>query len=501
MAHSLVRTLSAFLPATALFVGTGPAPGPAQAAAQVIQVKTVPVASGDQHLVLPSVALGMGGVRLAVDDSLSDPWSNPAKGVFIAEPALLSSPTFYAISEDGGAGRTFPVAVHFRGGRWFGGAAVALQQIHNSSMRSDWVWIAAFPWPSGGAQRLSDASNRNLYAQAMVGARLGDGPWSLGIGLSGATLRAVDGVDLLYANAVDIRQSGTVGDVRLGAYREGGRDRLGLVLVHDRVSMTHDVEYLDVSWDVARMVPEVRRRVEVNQDHTRTWGVEASWDRELAAPGWRLGTLAAVNRKSHPKIPNYEIQNIPRDPGTTWAWEAGLGVSRRREATTFALDAVFQPIWSETWQEAEEPTSTAGGGLIPAGGRTIDNDFFFTNVFLRAGLAHDVGRATLQAGVELRSYEYALEQRDNVAVTFREQDESWMEWTPALGAALRLADVELRYAGRLTTGTGRPGVALTAVAEAARLAMSDFILAPSGPLTLQDARVVTHQLSVRVPIR
>ncbi|NJD18765.1 MAG: hypothetical protein FIA95_05715, partial [Gemmatimonadetes bacterium] len=52
------------------------------ATSQVIPVKTVPVASGDQFLVLPSATLGMGGVALAVDDSLADPWTNPAQGVF-----------------------------------------------------------------------------------------------------------------------------------------------------------------------------------------------------------------------------------------------------------------------------------------------------------------------------------------------------------------------------------------------------------------------------------
>jgi hypothetical protein len=44
-------------------------------------------------------------------------------------------------------------------------------------------------------------------------------------------------------------------------------------------------------------------------------------------------------------------------------------------------------------------------------------------------------------------------------------------------------------------------VAPTAQAEAARLAMADFIVAPRGALTLQEARVTTHQISVRVPIR
>jgi hypothetical protein len=30
---------------------------------------------------------------------------------------------------------------------------------------------------------------------------------------------------------------------------------------------------------------------------------------------------------------------------------------------------------------------------------------------------------------------------------------------------------------------------------------ADFIIAPEAPLTLQDARVMTHQFSVRIPIR
>ena len=473
----------------------------APAASQVIEVKSVPVASGDQFLVLPSATLGMGSVALAMDDSLADPWTNPAQGVFIAAPALLGAPTFYGISDDGGNGRTLPVAGFFRGGRWFGGAAIAFQQIDNTADRNDWIWIRPVAWWGGGQPRLSDASNRNLYAQGFVGARLGDGPWSLGLGFSGASLDAVDGVDLLYANAEDIRQSGTTGDVRVGLYRQGARDRLGILLVHNRVSMTHDVTYVDIVWDSVSRMPKARERVEVNEDRSRTWGAQATWDRDLNAPGWRLGTLATVNRKSHPKIPNYEIQNIPRDPGTTWAWEGGIGLSRRRGPTQFGLDVVLQPIWSDTWQEADEDVKTTHGETIRAGERTIENKFFFTNVILRTGFAYDVGPATVQAGVEVRSYDYSLEQRDHVQATFREQDETWTEWSPTLGAVFRLSDVELRYAGRLTTGTGQPSVVATPQATAAREALTDFIIAPEAPLTLQDATVMTHQLSVRIPIR
>jgi hypothetical protein len=234
---------------------------------------------------------------------------------------------------------------------------------------------------------------------------------------------------------------------------------------------------------------------------TRTMGGQISYDRDLTAPGWRFGTSVTVNRKSHPKIPNYEIQNIPRDPGTTWAYDLGVGLSRVRGPVAFALDVEFQPIWSDTWQEADEDVKTAGGGLIKAGGRTIENGFFFTDVVLRTGVAYDVGAATVQAGVEVRSYDYQMEQRDHVAVTFRDQDESWMEWSPSVGAVFRVGDVELRYAGRLTTGTGQPGVLATPEALMAREAASDFILAPQAPLTLQDATVMTHQLSARIPIR
>ncbi|MEC9016045.1 MAG: hypothetical protein VYD37_06140, partial [Gemmatimonadota bacterium] len=77
--------------------------------AQLIPIRTVPVASGDQFLTVPSETLGMGGVMIALDDSLADGWVNPAKGVFIGESSFLGAPTFYGISDHGGGGKTFPM--------------------------------------------------------------------------------------------------------------------------------------------------------------------------------------------------------------------------------------------------------------------------------------------------------------------------------------------------------------------------------------------------------
>ena len=475
--------------------------------AQSIPIRTVPVASGDQFLMLPSSSMPMGGVRLAVDDTLYDPWVNPAKGVMIEGASFVTAPTFYSISQNGGGGRTLPVGGVLTSGAWFGGGALALQQIDNDES-GDGIFFAepailddlslfpcCVPTPT-----FEELPARNLYVSGFAGRRLGE-RWAVGVGGSAARLHAMDGVDLLYAGADRIDQSGTVSDIRLGLYRTGARDRLALMLLHDRVSMEHDVEYAEFVLDTVDMVPVLQRRVEANEDRTRTWGAHLEWDRDLLAPGWRVGASATVNRKSHPKIPNYEIQNIPRDPGTTWAYEAAFGLARTTAATTFGLELALQPIWSDTWQEADAAAAEASGGRFAVGDRTIENEFFFTNVELRTGVSHDVERAGLQLGLEVRSYAYTLDQTDHVESTSRELDESWMEWTPTFGLSYSFTGLDLRYAGRVTTGTGRPGLARSFGGELASPDGADFIVAPRGALTLQDVSVYTHQISIAVPVR
>ena len=60
-----------------------------------------------------------------------------------------------------------------------------------------------------------------------------------------------------------------------------------------------------------------------------------------------------MNRKDHPKIPNYELQNIPRDPGETWGFELGTGLSKDSGQIEVGLDVVLEPIWSRTWSELD----------------------------------------------------------------------------------------------------------------------------------------------------
>jgi hypothetical protein len=476
--------------------------------AQAIPLRTVPVASGDQFLLLPSSTTSMGGVHVAVDDSLGDAWSNPAKGALLSGSAFLGSPTFYSISEQGGGGRSFPVAGVASGSGWFGGMALAIQEIENLETRSPWANVAwdVCCWGCCGGQEptLGDRYGRNVYAQAFTGRRLGGG-WSLGVGGSIARLGAMDGVDLLYAGSERIDESGRVSDVRVGAFHGEGRDRLSLVAFHSRLAMKHEVTWNEWVWDPSMTIGSFQQRVEVNEDQTRTWGGRLEWDRALSAPGWRVGASGTLNYKDHPKIPNYRIQNIPRDPGTTWAYEGAFGAAHTDGPTSYAVEVALQPIWSETWQEADAVDAAASGGRLGVGDRSIENDFFFTNAILRTGFSHDLGSLGLQAGVEVRAYAYQLEQVDHVRSTYREETEEWTEWTPTFGAVVPLEALELRYALRVTTGTGRPGTAWTGPAleslSAGGLPQADFLIAAEGPLTLQDVRVTTHQLSVRIPIR
>ena len=480
-------------------VGTTLAGTAQRSVAQVIPLKTIPVATGDQFLLLPSERLGMGGVSIALDDELLDPFINPAKGVLVDESVFLGTPTFYGISNENGAGRSLPVTALFRSDRGFGGISFALQQLE-SGQRQDFIFFGNDVIWGGQERRLSESSATNLYVNGTVGTRLGESGFSVGAGASWAGLDALDGVEHLYALSNGIEQSGRQEDYRAGLFWEREERHFEALLVHNRFNMKHDVSYIDWFWDEPNQRTIVTERVETNRDRTRTSGVQLGYSRPITESGWRAGGTWTMNRKTHPKIPNYEIMNIPRDPGISWAYDFGVGIAKTSGPATFGIDVVFEPIWSNTWAEAAGDTINVNDEVIRKGERTVENDFFFTNVSMRMGLAYELGLASFQGGVEVRSYAYTLDQRDRIQDTKRDQEESWVEWSPTLGANLHFSEFEIGYTGRMTTGSGRPGVQWTGGRAEAALA-ADFIVAPSGPLTLQDALVITHRITVSVPIR
>jgi hypothetical protein len=492
MTEIVCRRLLAAAVFAAVLVPTG-------APAQIISPKTIPVAEGDQFLLYPAKRVGMAEVSIALADTLGDPFVNPAKGAALLDGVVFAAPTHYNETEGDGDGITLPVGGLWTGERWFGALSVALQQIGGSDRRPGWRCVNCFsvlPPPS----RLSEESNNNLYSHLSLGRRLAGGRTAVAASASLIALEVVDGVDLLYASSERIEQEGDISDFRLGlTHHLDGGGFMEILALHNRFHMEHDVTYVDFVWDTTTSQPHWIRREERNEDRTNTWGLHLGYDRPVGDAGWRVGGILTGNYKTHPKIPNYQIMNIPRDPGDTWAYNFGAGIARETGAATVGLDIVYEPIWSSTWSDAASDT-TANGRTIPAGGKLIENEFRFRNLLLRAGIGREGERYGVQMGIRGRSISYRLEQRDNLADSERRQRESWMEWTPSWGGAIRFPEFEIRYAGRLTTGTGRPGVQNLTFGVADALA-STFLPAPSGPLTLQETDVITHRLMVTMPIR
>ncbi len=483
------------------------------ATAQIITIRTVPISQTHQFDLLPSLRAGMGGVSIAVDDSLDDPFSNPAKGVRLHQGRFFASPGLYSVSNQAGAGRNLPLGGLLRSGPWFGGVALALQQLDlNRSFGGPGPINRCETCLTSETDRITATPNSvgNTYLHAVFGRVLERG-FSIGGSVSWAGLHGVDGVDLLYAGSAGVQQSGHALDLRVGALKEwAGNRSVSALLLNNRFATTHDVAYLDPFWDPANQQFGQRVRTEQNLDHTDTWGLHLEYRQPLPAPGWRLGWLATTNLMSHPKLPNYQIQQVqglPRDPGNSEAFNLGVGVSKTADGSTFGLDLIYEPIWSHTWAEAAEATTTTSGLTIPAGGKTIENRFRFSNAILRIGVAQDLlldrsdKIAGFQLGLAVHRINYTLGQRDHVQVRSRSLDQDWIEWTPTWGLSLRFSGWEVRYRGSATHGTGRPGVLSDVVLPQADSPTTTTLVAPNSPISIGNVRVMTHQVSISFPFR
>jgi hypothetical protein len=493
---------------------------PHPGAAQLIAIKTLPIAQGDQFDIFPSANVGMGGVSIALVDTLLDPFVNPARGADLRAPRVLGAPALYGISDGAGGGRTLPFGALGPLGPWFGGLALAVQQVDASrtpnggSVNFPEPWVRAIGPPPPAATLPAPSSYGNQYAFALLGRKLPSAGLALAASALWARLTGVDGVDLLYAGSSALRQYGHALDVRVGLLKEwpGARSLEALVL-HNRFGMTHDVTYLDSFWDPVAQQFGMRPRVVQDADQTNTWGLHVGYAQPLGQAGWRLGGILTANRLSHPELPAYQLANvpvIPWDPGRSSAFNIGIGVSKTAGPTTLGLDLIYEPIWSYTWADAPAAVTTSAGDTIPAGGTTVENHFHFSNDVLRLGTSRVVelgplGKAAeLQLGLMVRSVSYHLAQADHVQLTNHALDEGWVEWTPTWGLALRFPDLEIRYSGRVTKGTGRPGVQAFGPsllsASGAALVAGSILAAPSGPLTLQEVSTITHQISIAVPL-
>jgi len=474
---------------------------PGVAFAQEVAVKSIPVATGSQFLLYPSAKTAMGNVSIALDDAWGDPFDNPAKGHKIPGAFFAATPHYYtigAISEpDGHVTRTLPASVVARRGKYFGGIGVAWQEmVRRGGVQS--VWIpedATSSFVSLTTIEMGAITRNNLYATALGGVTLREG-LSMGASVFIANLRGIEGVQLLYSQGDDVEQEGHMATYKVGLHQRWTSGRTAEIVVqHNRFKMSHSM--LSMFWGGDWQMEE-----RLEKDETNGVALRLGYTQPISR-GWVMGARLVGDWKSHPKIPNYDLMQIPRDPGNTGAYNVGIGFSRVVGRTTYALDMIYEPIWSHTWANAEEdiiiddePTG------IKAGDMTVENYFRFHNGLFRIGVQQQGRRLGVGLGLDLHMIRYRLEQENFVRRSQRALEESWGEWTLTGGLSYDFNGFLLQYVSIWTWGTGQPGLAQRgpAFAEDGRSLNSSFVVAPAGALDLIEARVWTHRLSLILPL-
>ena len=506
MTHRLALALVATLPAA---LGT--------AHGQVIAVKTAPIADGGQFAFLPSANLGMGGLSIALPDSSLDPFINPAKGAWLKGTRVFGAPTFFSVTRKAGGGLTLPLGASISSGAWFTQLLVAMQDIDRTGNDGPVVSPLAATADSRAPQPTSDVvappdddneSRGNQYVHGMLGRRLGRG-FSLASSASWWRLNMVDGVELYYPVNDQVRQHGEASDIRVGVLKEFGPGHsLAAVALHNRFAMNQDVASTETLWDPTLRQFTSRARVEPNADETDTWGLHLAYLRPFADSTWHVGAILTGNVISQPRLPAYELPEVPADAGRARAYNIGAGISRSISQLMAGFEAIYEPIWSRSWVRADEPTEARDGTAIDAGTTVLENHFRFNNVIARLGLGFAVPIAgehalAFQAGGQLRAIRYRLEQQDAIQVARVASTQGWNEWTRSWGLSYRFAGAALQYRGNLTTGASRPGFddaggVVFAPGIDARPCCAQTV--PFG-LKFDDVRTTTHQISFSIPIR
>ena len=489
------------------------------ARAQIIAVKTAPLADGGQFTFLPSANLGMGGLSIAVPDSVLDPFTNPAKGARLSGTRVFGAPTFFSVTRKAGGGLTLPLGTSWSRGAWFTQIAVAMQDVDRPG-NDNGVFLpaatldVATPNTTGIATDVviddSKPPRDNRFVHGMLGRRLGGG-LSVASSASWWRLNALDGVELNFPTSQRVRQHGEALDVRLGLLEEFAPGHSVEVLaLHNRFAMNQDVAFNDPFWNPTLRQFTVRSRIEPNAEETDTWGLHVAYRRPLADSTWHVGAMLTGNRIRQPRLPAYDIPQVQADAGRAHAYDIGAGVAHSRGPLTMGFDAIYEPIWSRSWVRADEATEARDGTTIDAGANTLDNRFRFNNAIARLGFAVAIPISkeqalTLETGGQLRAIRYRLNQWDAIRQSSSASTQRWSEWTRSWGVSYRFAGADVQYRGNLTTGASRngfddPGDIVFAVADA-RPVPGGFGWAGPFGLRFAGVRTTTHQIAFSIPIR
>jgi hypothetical protein len=444
----------------------------AGASAQIIPVRTVPIAEGNQFTFLPSAHRGMANVAIALPDSLLDPFTNPATGARVRRSYVFSSPSVYSLTRSGSSGSTLPLGAFVRGRSVFGAAGFAIQKLNPPRPEDGGASaLAAVFVPVAPAEPQS-----NQYAFALVGSPERGARPALGASVFWSRLKGVEGTELLYPLSQDVDQRADAITFRAGIMKSiTPRQSVEAVVVHNRLYAEHDARYLEFMWDPATRTAIQRNHVDHNFERTHLWGVQLQHRRILRDSSWTLGATIVANRSHHVTPPPLGVMSVGRTPGESSALNAGLGVARSVNNTTLAADAIYEPIWSRAHE---------GDGEMR---------YRFSNVVLRSGVKHEIipeasdVRLQLQLGMQLRAINHSRR--------------SWNEWLHTWGMSLRAVEFDLNYHGGVQSGVNRPGVPDVPPGIIGLDSPSLFSPFSQPQAALLPVRVTTHHLSISVPIQ
>ena len=456
--------------------------------AQLIAIKTVPLLATEQFAVTPTFSAGMAGLRLANEDSLRDPFLNPARGGLFNGRYLVSGTNLSRIATGVGGFFTIPVTFLYSNSRHFGGVHVSAQQMHARR-------YVPFPEQSAGTGNYLPAAWKekkvfNGFFSGYWGRRLSSRDVLAG-SLSYARLTGLSGQEYLF-DAPIYMQNALEFESRLGWYRTLSSGAVEAVLVYQDFNM---------QTELGRSFPGEAGSAGTEQEITRTFGLYLAGRRQVRKKV-RAGFSLTANRKWHPRIINYSLMRIPRDPGDTYAFEIGTGLMLTDSGgwSKSGVEVLFQPVWSRTWAEAEKDMVRDDGSLLRKGGRTIDNRFRIANWRFRIGLEDHNPPFTVQLGLEVRLYRYRLEQENHIAGTVRRRTETWQEWKPSFSLQYDFRGVRLGYVFGAVFGSGIPGLVNPGRSF---VDSSDvgYLIAPASALTLQNTVVLVHRLQITRRLR
>ena len=461
--------------------------------AQVIRVKTIPVAESEQFSFMPSA--GMASVSIALADTLLDPFINPAKGGRVRSSQYFGAPSFFTVSSNSGAGTTFPIGAILKRGSTFVSIAGALQEIHRAD-ESTFQGPIPLDFAAGPTERAQSSTSRNNYTVALFGHTFDSARVSIGASALWSGLGAIDGVEQFYVNNDWLRQKGEAVDIRLGVVKEWAAGQsLEALVVRDRLGHSHDVGFTDRFWDPGTRQILGRPRTEANGEQTSTWGLQLGYELPLPVPdsGWRVGTTMTANRISHGRIPTYDVMRGLGTAGRSSAFNFGVGVARSHGSVAFGVDAIYEPITSTTWIAD-----------------SVNNRFRFSNGKLRAGVSRtfallDPGSSfSIQFGAEWYTNGYVMNQQDRISNVSSVRKERWLERTRTAGMSFRIPGVEVYYHVLTRTGLGRPGVFDVNNAPPVVRTATDFapwMPPPVSATTLGPVHTTWHQFAISIPHR